>query len=427
MRKSCAAVLLLVLTALPVRAGGAEEEGTCSLGGYVRNFSLFLAPASLKRGGDVIKEPDLGSTINRLRLEVLDRLSSALSLEVEYELSALIQDPRLFQESGLFVGPSSLEYRAADFRQRLVPAPGAEARSFGLGHNLDRFVLTWKTGAADIFLGRQVVSWGSARMVNPTDVLVPFAFNEPDKEERRGVDALRVRVPLGMMDEIDLGFLAGRDLEPGKNAFFLRLKTYLFKTDVSLLTLSFRRHLLVGVDLARSLGEAGIWCEAAWVRPQAFLGEPGSQGHGGDYVRLSAGLDRNLSRVLYAFVEYHFNGAGSRRPEDSMSLLRTPAYIDGSVYLYGRHYIALGSVLQVMPLAPLSSIFLLNLNDRSLMLAPSLEINIAENIYLAAGGYLGLGRKPEHILGPLDIPPLMLHSEFGAYPDVVFTSFRAYF
>lgn len=425
--KSCAAVLIAALAVLPLRAGAGEEGEVLSLGGYVKNFSLFIAPASLYRGGDVIKEPDLGSAINRLRLEVLARLSSSLSLEAEYDLSARIQDPRLFQENGLFIGPSPLEYRAADFRERLVPGPGKEPQSFGLGHNLDRFVLTWKTGAADIFLGRQVVAWGSARMVNPTDVLVPFAFNEPDKEERRGVDSLRVRVPLGMMDEIDLGFLAGRDFEAGKNAFFLRLKTYILKTDVSLLTLAFRRHLLLGVDLARSLGEAGVWCEAAWVRPQAFRGESEPQEPAGDYVRLSVGLDRNLSRTLYGFVEYHFNGAGRLRPEDAMPLLRTPAYIDGSVYLFGRHYLALGSVLQVMPLAPLTSIFLLNLNDRSLMLAPSLEINIAENIYLAAGGYLGLGKKPEHILGPLDIPPLMLHSEFGAYPDVVFTSFRAYF
>jgi len=425
--KTCAAVLIAALAALPLRAGGGEEEEALSLGGYVKNFSLFIAPASLYRGGDVIEEPDLGSAINRLRLKALARISSALSLEAEYDISARIQDPRLFQENGLFIGLSPLEYRVADFRERLVPAPGKEPQSFGLGHNLDRFVLTVNAGVADIFLGRQAVAWGNGRVVNPTDVLVPFAFNEPDKEERRGVDALRVRVPLGMMDEIDLGVAAGRSFEAGKNAFFLRLKTYALKTDVSLLTLAFRRHLLVGVDLARSLGEAGIWCEAAWVRPHAFRRESESQEPSADYIRLSVGLDRNLSRVLYGFVEYHFNGAGRRRPEDSMSLLRTPAYIDGSVYLFGRHYLAVGSVLQVMPLAPLSSIFLFNLNDRSLMLAPSLEFNIAANIYLAAGGYLGLGKKPEHILGPLDIPPLMLHSEFGAYPDVVFTSFRAYF
>jgi hypothetical protein len=60
-------------------------------------------------------------------------------------------------------------------------------------------LLTIKIGAADIFIDRQAVAWGSGRLFNPTDVVTPYAFNELDKEERLGVDAVRVRVTLCRM------------------------------------------------------------------------------------------------------------------------------------------------------------------------------------------------------------------------------------
>jgi len=116
-------------------------------------------------------------------------------------------------------------------------------------------------------VGRQAIAWGNARIINPTDIIAPFSFNELDTEERRGVDAVRVRIPLGMMDELDLGVVAGRDFNRDRSAFFIRGKTYLLKTDLSLLMTGFRKHLMIGFDLSRSVGGAGIWLEAAHVSP----------------------------------------------------------------------------------------------------------------------------------------------------------------
>jgi len=50
--------------------------------------------------------------------------------------------------------------------------------------------------------------------------------------------------------------------------------------------------------------------------------------------------------------------------------------------------------------------------------------NIAEDIYLAAGATLGIGRRPSKETPSAD--PL-LRSEFGAYPDMYWASFRVYF
>lgn len=396
-----------------------------SVGGYFKNFSVLLDLPTYKLQDTKVDEPDLGAVTNRLRFKLDYRPGDILSFSFAYDFSPRVQDSRLFEESSiLFVLPPS-EYRLLDFRQRLYPKPGEPVSSFGLFHNLDRLFLTLKTEYADIFVGRQAIAWGSARVVNPTDVLAPFAFNELDQEERRGVDAVRLRIPLGVMDELDMGFVAGKDFKGDNNAFFLRGKTYLFQTDISTILMAFRKHLLIGLDIARAIGGAGFWLETAYVIPDCFRKEQALEEKG--YFRASIGMDYNFNSKIYGFVEYHFNSAGENEPEKYSSLPSRPAYRDGSVYLLGKHYLNLGTTYQVSPLLPFTGLLILNISDWSLILSPMLEYNIAENIYLAVGAYLGWGKNPELVLGPITPRPLLLRSEFGTYPDMFFTSFRLYF
>ena len=67
----------------------------------------------------------------------------------------------------------------------------------------------------------------------------------------------------------------------------------------------------------------------------------------------------------------------------------------------------------------------INLNDGSVTLSPMLEYNIAENIYLGGGAYIGIGKRPE--LVDIASRAFSFHSEFGAYPAMFYTSFRVYF
>lgn len=418
--KKAAGVLALLLLSLP-----ALPADFFTLRGYFKNFFIAIFPPATSEAGTVERAPAYGAVDDKLRLKLGFRFTSALSLDCAYEISPRVQDPRLFEESIYFSGQNPPEYRLADLRERLYPGPAQTSASFGLFQNLDRFVITVKTSAADILVGRQPVAWGSGRVFNPTDVLAPFAFDELDKEERRGVDAIRVRVPVGPLDEIDFGAAAGRNFARSESAFYLRGKTNQLRTDISGLVMSFRNHLLLGLDIARSIGGAGFWFEAADVVPVFF--QSGGAERAPGYFRASLGFDYNFSGRTYGFIEYHFNGAGESRPQAYLGLLSSPAFRDGFVYMFARHYVSIGSTYQITPLIPFTGLVILNLNDGSLVFAPHLEYNIAENIYLAAGGYLGFGKRPESAPGSGGQPPNLLSSEFGAYPGVVFASFRVYF
>jgi hypothetical protein len=137
-------------------------------------------------------------------------------------------------------------------------------------------------------------------------------------------------------------------------------------------------------------------------------------------------LDYNLTSRLYGFAEYHFSSAGSDQPRRYFNLFSTSAFLDGSVYLMGKHYIGIGGTYQFTPLIPATILVLFNAGDQSLTLAPQLEYNIAPDIYLAGGCYLGFGQGPG-VAASGQPESLIMKSEFGSYPDMVFTSFRIYF
>jgi len=314
-----------------------------------------------------------------------------------------------------------MDYRVVDFQRRIAPPPGDPSAGFNLHHNLDRLLVTIRFKGADLFIGRQAVAWGSARTVNPTDIIAPFTFNELDTEERRGVDALRLRIPLGMMDELDMGWVMGSDFATAASAFFLRGKFHLLSTDVALILTAFRNHFMAGVDLARSIGGAGVWLEAAWVRPWLFNAEnPAADDT--PYFRFSTGVDFHFSGNVHAFAEYHFSSAGRGDPAAYPEIQESAAFKDGTVYLLGRHYLCAGATAQATPLLPLSCMVIWNLSDGSLTLAPSAEYNVAQNVYLSAGAYIGTGATP--VMTP---PGPIMRSEFGTWPHMFYTAFRFYF
>jgi hypothetical protein len=397
--------LIIALTATPTVA-------ELQISGYYKNFSTGL-------NAPLPDEPIIGAVNNRLRLNFGYTLTDALSFDLAYDFAPRIQDPSLFSEPPIAGAASSLHYRIADFDTTIYPDEDDPAGSFGLFQNLDRLSIAYGADFGDITIGRQAIAWGSARVVNPTDVIAPYAYNQLDTEDRIGVDAIRVQIPIGVLGEFDTGYVFGENLAFEKSAFFLRSQLNAVETDFSISLLGFREHLMTGFDIARGIGGAGFWLEAAYVYASAFDGEnPNAE----NYLRASIGLDYSFGGVSYGFIEYHFSGAGSQEPEDYLDNLERPAYTDGAVYLMGKHYFVPGLTFQITPLISLSGVVLSNISDPSVFPSLQVEYNFAQDIYLSAGGFIGIGRRPE-----VEDEETQFRSEFGGYPTLFFSSFRIYF
>ena len=382
------------------------------ISGYYKNFSTGLDPP-------LPDEPIIGAVNNRLRLNCGYTFTDALSFDLSYDFAPRIQDPSLFSEPPIAGDAGSLHYRAVDFDSTLYPDKNDPDGSFGLFQNLDRASVAYGADFGDITIGRQAIAWGSARVVNPTDVIAPYAYSQLDTEDRIGVDAIRIQIPIGVLGEFDTGYVFGENFAFEKSAFFLRSQLNAVETDFSISLLGFHEHLMAGFDIARGIAGAGFWLEAAYVYANAFDSE---NPHAENYLRASIGLDYSFEGRAYGFIEYHFSGAGAQEPVDYLDNLDRPAYTDGAVYLMGRHYLVPGLTLQITPLISLSGVVLSNVADPSVFPSLQVEYNFAQDIYLSAGGFIGIGKRPE-----TEDDETQFKSEFGGYPTFFFSSFRIYF
>lgn len=397
--------LVLALLVVPIHSEAPEWTG------YFKNFNAAYRTPDQPDG---TPGRSVGSASGRLRSVLGWKATSWLTASAAYDLS-----PRFESGTATLGFLPSLEasrrsYRLVDFRNR-IDSPEAGDR-FGLFHNLDRANLQFRLPGADLTVGRQAVAWGSGRFVNPTDLLAPFAYGELDVEDRVGVDAVRLRIPLGGLGELDSGYVFGRDARWDSSAAFIRSRFNWRRTDLTGLALVFQENLLLGVDIARPLGGAGWWLEAGQVMAGAVRG---NRDTGQDYLRLTTGLDYTLRNGTYLFAEYHFSGAGTGDSSGYLSRFSRLSLREGAVYFLARHYVGTGISRQLTPLLTVGGQVLGNLDDGSLLLAPNLDYNLAENLYVGAGGYLGVGQTPG--------PGVPFRSEFGTYPDFLFVSVRLYY
>jgi len=414
-----------IITVYPTNNTLLASSHNYRLDGYYKNYSTVYYFSQSQTGVYDVCASNLGSVSNLLRLESSFKLKPIAHFDMAYNISPRVQDPDIYDQNIFPLTINPFSYRWGDLDDPLYPDDTDAIESFAIFHNLDRAFFTIRLPVVDILVGRQAIAWGSAHMVNPTDIIAPFTYNELDTEDRIGVDAVRVRIPIGFMGEVDMGYISGNEFTLDKSAFYLRGKYYLMQTDISVLAIDFRQNLLVGIDLTRSIGGAGFWIEGAWVNIDAFTDH--GNGIGSNYFRLSTGCDYGFDGNIYGFIEYHFNQAGKNHPEQYSAATSHTAYREGAVYLLGKHYLIPGISWQISPLLTGSMELLTNCGDLSCSLTPFIEYNIAQNVYLSAGAFLGIGDSPrlENVNGRF--PQVQFKSEFGAYPDSYYTSFRYYF
>jgi hypothetical protein len=373
-----------------------------STSGYIRNF-LVISDS---------KSNTAFEALSRARIKLNIVTSETSSWELAYEVLPWLRDRGGILSDRSFANSSFFSYRIDDLNENILDD---QDQDFVLAQNLDRAFLTYTATSFDLYLGRQPVAFGSARVINPTDIIAPFTVNTIAKDELVGVDAVRVKTPLAEMGEVDIGIVLGRDFNANESAAFIRMKSYLMKTDISLMAMVFKENILLGLDLARSIGGAGTWLETA----QVFSDAANDYKPDENYFRLSIGADYSFTSRLYAFIEYHFNGAGTGNPEDYLSSASETAFTEGAVYLLARHYIAPGLSFEITPLLVFGSQLLFNMEDGSALLSPSLEWSVSQNIYAGLSAFIGIGDESPD--------PGRPDNEFGLYTDTYFASLSFYF
>lgn len=376
-------------------------ESHSPFSGYVKSFAVAQDEIST----DFLAQKTTYQLQNSVRL-MWEKFGDTTIWQIHYEISPVFVSRQQPIEGSTFniVGDS---YRLTDIQSSLSD----EDNKNQLYQNLDRLNLQWQFERGDLTIGRQAISFGSARFINPTDIFLPFNVQTFNQEYRTGVDAIRYQSPLGELGEFDVGIVFGKDAKAENSAAFLQLRGNANGMDLQFVLTRFAEQTMVGAGVQSAIFDFGFWFEGANVT--------------GDYhyFRASIGLDYAFTMNTFAMVEYHYNGAGSNNPEDYLALFGTLPYQKGGVFLLGEEYLMPALSIQLSPLWSMGLQAIYNLSDDSAFMSISAEYNVAEDFYMDFGFYHFLGDKLTTV--PPGIP--LLQSEYGTNPDTVYASLRFYF
>ena len=275
---------------------------------------------------------------------------------------------------------------------------------------VDRLNLQWRSGPLDITAGRQAVGFGRILISSPLDVIAPFAPDAIDTDVRSGIDALRTIFNYGLDGQ--LGGIAVWGEEPRYDSFLATWTDNRAGMDLLMIGGRLRGRPMFGAGLAGSLGTLGLKGEFS-IHDGRDVGEIGGDLY--DTYTLAAvetwyRFDNGISLV----TEYLYNGPGADDPEDYPEVLASAPLQEGLTYLLGRHYLIIAPSYELHPLATIQGLVIYNLGDKSALLRPTLDLNLADNLSLQLFWTWYTGDQPRVAASALLVEP---RSEYGMLGD----------
>lgn len=462
---SLPAKVLLMVTLLGTLASPMSSYAeSFSISGYMKSYALVQDSITIENNSlqtQTQTQSIAGNfqSQNALRLMASYLSSSKGNIEIDYEIQPLYFSNSTMVEyytnGNLDVIGGTVSSASNQYRFKDLDAVLSDVGSHGVVlQNLDRFNYQYSNQYGDLTIGRQVLSFGSARFINPTDIFIPFAIQTLNQEYRVGIDAIRYKADVGDFAVIDMGLVIGEDAKKQNSAAFLRGKNSIQGNDIEAIAIILDDAWLLGGGIERSIGDFGFWFEAAYMNWQQShnpnvidtvndtiehhplesvavdnfatntLALAGA--YTDNYWRSSIGSDYALNEDVIIMIEYHYNGAGSNNVEDYTKLATQAPYQKAGVYLYGEHYLIPALTWLASPLLSVSASAFYNISDSSVFLTLSSETSWSDNLYSDFGLYISHGDSLQYNASNDDIV-YAFGSEFGAYPLSVYASLRYYF
>ncbi len=362
--------------------------------GSVKSLSIYgeEAPAELF--------PDYRLSSNRLRLEMDWHLERAWQFEAALDYQYLWRNPK-----SAFSLPKKTYNRHLDMEKTWRDDDYASSLL-----QVDRLNLHWRTGDTDVTLGRQAVGFGRILIFSPLDVIAPFAPDALDTDIRRGVDALQAIYNYGTDGQLAVTAVWGE--KNSENSLLATWTDNRYGLDLLMITGSLRDRPMFGAGLAGSLGPLGLKGEFS-----VYEGKDTNKA-GGDLhdIFAVAAVEAwyRFGSGISLVTQYLYNGPGVGNPKDYNKVLLSAPLQEGLTYLLGRHYLMVAPSYEIHPLATIQGIVIYNLADDSVLLRPTLDLNLADNVTLQIFWTSHIGDKPRTVSA---FQPPEPRSEFGMIGD----------
>ena len=291
----------------------------------------------------------------------------------------------------------------------------------------DRLALSYEWQQFKLTLGRQVISFGQGRVFTPLDRVNPFSPTVIDREYKPGVDALRLDGYWGIAGEWTLVAAQRSELDEAWSAdqsiFGAKLKDSFASWDLAGIVLAVEGDLVTGLSLAGPVSELNVYSDLSYT-------QRASKGKRADYDQ-QQGLDKGFVRACLGFdwlwnlggggrlnLEFAWLEDGASKVDQYLASSSDPRLLSGERWLLAQSYVALSIQQSLSPLLNTSLTSIVNLQDPSALLGPSLAWSISDEASAMIGSYLGLGQG---------LNGLALQSELGTLSWLSFVMVSAYY
>lgn len=388
-------IALLTLT-LAFAADGDEALVQADLGGHIKSFYV----ASFPYESEVFPSEPSGVGIVDGRLNLKVDVGSHLQFEAHHSLTL---SPGSGGSSGvLSAGVATTAPELMPLTWEAVDEPSLLFRG-----RVDRLSARVSVPHLDVTVGRQAISFGSGAFFTPLDLVSPFTPAVIDQEYKPGVDAARVDVYAGMSGQITAVAAYAGDWDADGVVVAAYGQGTVGVTDLGAFAGLVRGDWVGGVSVVSALGPVGVHGDLTVSKPDDDA-----------FVRAVLGADWRPTGTTTLSAEAYVQTLGGAVPSEYATFASGPRFATGELWLMGRTYAGLAWMQEVTPLISTNLAVIGNIEDPSAFIIPSVDWSLAGDVALQAGGYVGVGSRPDGA---------ELRSEFGTYPVTGFLRVSAYF
>lgn len=314
-----------------------------------------------------------------LRVTSKGELGDYISLGLEYRLEFEWGDTKRFSDNAYF---SSL--------QRLTDEPDScldlqavikEEQVYRLSHKIDRAWMRLAYKAVDLTIGRRALSWGVGYAWTPLDLVNPFAPWDFEKDVKPGRDLVLGEVALGSLAEVAVAYKPSWDREDhelsrDQSTLLGRWRFHVQNLDLALVGGQHRTDDIVGGSINGTLLGASWWLEGTYANAKERS----------DFFQAVGGMSYMFSGGTVLTIEGQYNTIGSKSKKGYLQLLIDQNFIArmqrGEIFTLGRGYLSWYVDHELTPLLYGGVQALVNLQDGSYFVGPSLQYSVANDLHL---------------------------------------------
>lgn len=264
----------------------------------------------------------------------------------------------------------------ADLTEEIV-----SGKSYILYSNIDRLNLRFTCNNLEIQIGRQRINWGINSVWTPNDIFNSSSFINFDYVEKPGSDALRLQYYIDFASSLELV----SKLDYDKNLTLAgRFKINKWNYDFQILGGLTEIDYIFGGGWAGDIYNAGFTGEFTY-----FKNRKSNQNLDEQFVS-SIGTNYTFTNSLFISLEFLYNSIGKTGTINSLNNFFNLNY-SAKQLSPARYSIFSQAAYPITPLLNSSIAAILNPSDGSMLLSPTLEFSLNEDVYLLTSGQFFLG------------------------------------